>query len=172
FRGKPAQRGDGGLNLSLHALLHHGEKELPHIVRGGEEVAAVAHLMRRLYQLPVLQLPQGVAHVGACYGERFCDILGGERLRRKVQQRVHLRNGAIHTPSAAHFAPVKYELSGRLSQDHNHSLRYCTSSIHSNCKYREVGVAPTCRVARNPRRRPIGVASRTPAEASPTKKHI
>src|SRR6266436_3461229 len=124
------------LNLSLHALLHHGEKELPRIVRSREEIAAVAHLMRRLYQLPVLQLPQAGAHVGARYGERLRDVLGGERLRRKVQQRVHLRHGAVHAPSAAHFAPVKYELARRLRQYHNRSLLYCNFSIDRNyrCK--------------------------------------
>jgi hypothetical protein len=139
LRGKPAQRGDGWINLAHHALLDDGEKELPHILRRGKKIPAVAHMMRRPHQLPVLKLSEASAHVGARYREGFRDVLSGQRIHRKVQQCMNLRHSTVQAPSAAHFAPVKDELACHSRESHKRSFVYCYFGIYRNLQKKQRG---------------------------------
>src|SRR5262249_5105154 len=75
-----------------------------------EVVAAIAQQVCDADDAPALELAQAGADVGARDAERRGDLLGVHRPRRKVQERVDLRDGAVDAPPGAHLAPVEDEL--------------------------------------------------------------
>lgn len=96
-------------------------------------------MMRRPHQLPVLKLSEASAHVGARYREGFRDVLGGQRIHRKVQQCMNLRHSTVQAPSAAHFAPVKDELACHSRESHKRSFVYCYFGIYRNLQKKQRG---------------------------------
>ena len=108
-------RGD---DFAFDALIDDGEEERPDVGGGAEVVAAVAHAAVDLDEVPVLQLLEAGAHVGACDGEGVGDFFGGEGLRRQVEQGVHLGDGAVDSPAGTHFAPVEDEFLHGTGQRH------------------------------------------------------
>ena len=75
-------------------------------------VAAVAEYVHDLCEAPVLQFAQAGADIGARHIQRFCNVVGGERLAQHEEQRVNLCDGAVDAPARAHFAPVQDEAFG------------------------------------------------------------
>jgi hypothetical protein len=104
-----------------------------------KKLPAVAHMMRRPHQLPVLKLSEASAHVGARYREGFRDVLGSQRIHRKVQQCMNLRHSKVQAPSAAHFAPVKDELACHSRESHKRSFAYCYFGIYRNLQKKQRG---------------------------------
>lgn len=67
----------GGNDFALDALIDHREEERPDISSGAEEIAAVTHAAVDLDEIPVLQLSEAGADIGACDGEGVGDIFRG-----------------------------------------------------------------------------------------------
>ena len=74
-----------------------------------DNMGPIPHHMHQLHNAPALQFPNAVAHVRSRHAQRFRQFLRVQRLRRKKQQRVHLRHRSVDPPARAHFAPVKNE---------------------------------------------------------------
>src|SRR5262249_33814055 len=92
------------------ALFGNDSKDLPNILDAFEMIAAVAKYMHHAHNSPSLQFTQTGADVRTCHSKRRRDLVSRKRLRRKKQQRVHLRHGAVNAPPCAHFTPVQNEL--------------------------------------------------------------
>jgi hypothetical protein len=73
-----AQQCAGGVELALLALSHNGAQQLPDIGRGLEILAPVTALAAAANQVPVQQLLEAVADVGACRAQGFADFVGIE----------------------------------------------------------------------------------------------
>ena len=106
----------------VHALLDDGEEECPDVGGGLEEVAAVAHAAVGLDEVPILQLFEAGADVGAGDGEGLCDFLSGEGFGREVEEGVDLGDGAVYAPAGTHFSPMEDELAGGVGECHVSSI--------------------------------------------------
>ena len=95
-------------------------------------VAAIAHDVDGLHQLPALQLFDAVTDVGAGDAQRLDDFVGVHRSPQNVEQRMDLRHGAVHAPFGAHFAPMQDEFFGGRVQFHGGQFRF----VRYFCQYR------------------------------------
>ena len=59
------------------------------------------------HDAPALQFFKAVADIRPRHAERLCDLLGIQRLGRKEEQGMNLRDRAVNAPAGAHLAPVK-----------------------------------------------------------------
>jgi len=84
-------------------------QQLPDLGRGLEVIAPVAGQVHEPDQVPALQLADAVADVRARHGQRVGDLFGVHRAAGDVEQRVDLRDRAVHAPAGTHFAPVQDE---------------------------------------------------------------
>src|SRR5262245_23241689 len=98
-----------GVDLAALTLVQDPLEGLPHVLRRGEMVAPVAEHVRDLDDPPALQFAKARAHVRARHREGLYDVLCVERLRRYVEQRVHLGDRAVDPPTGAHLTPVEDE---------------------------------------------------------------
>jgi hypothetical protein len=64
-------------------------------------------------EIPCLQFPQGIRHIGACDPKGIRDIFRRKRLLGRVQQRVDLAHRSIDTPALAQVSPFQNELPDR-----------------------------------------------------------
>ena len=120
------------LNFAALPFGDNGAEQRPHIFGGRKMVAAVAHDVNGLHQLPALQLLDTGADIGAGDAEGFDDFVGVHRPPQEVEQRVDLRHGAVHAPFGAHFAPVEDEFFGSRVQFHDGEF----SMVRFFCQYR------------------------------------
>ena len=72
-------------------------------------VTPVAEDMDDANDAPVLQFVETVADVGAGDAKGDGNLLGWQRTGGKEKKSVDLGDGAIDTPTRAHFAPMKNE---------------------------------------------------------------
>ena len=70
------------------------------------ETSAVAGPAADADQLPVLQFLEAVAHIGASGAQRAGNLFRIERAAMEKQQGVDLGDRAVHSPGAAHVAPM------------------------------------------------------------------
>ena len=101
-----------------------GAIELPELAATTiyEEVTAVVGAMSWKDKAPTLQFTQAHRGVGARNTERLDDLVGAERLGRKIKKRVDLANRTVDAPAAPHFAEVQHESLNERGKFHDGRL--------------------------------------------------
>src|SRR5208282_3872488 len=87
--------------------------------------------MHHAHNPPPLQLPQTGAHVRPRHRQGRGNLICRQWHRRKKQQRVNLRHGAVDSPPGAHFAPVQNKfLSYRRKRCFCSVCHFCCFSLY------------------------------------------
>ena len=105
-----------GRSSRRRAFAQNNAEDFPDVLFRLEIFLAIALLKNAAHQPPADQLAQIAVGIAAADVQLFHDLIRARRVRRRHEQGVNLRHGAIDSPGRADAAPLRDKFIPRLRQ--------------------------------------------------------